>query len=324
MIKDWMLVVLLMSVVATPSTYADLPLTIEDLLTAERRWRADINLIYANSDRRDVDSLYSTIQIGPTQFITVPVSVGQARQNSDILALSLGVRYGMNLDAELYSRVSTLSQSTRTFNSEGPSSDSNNKLADAWLGINRRFSDENDTPALLGFAELALAENVASEGRDLVHGKTAMVGITIYRATDPLVLSLTTGYRYSAEREIENQNVDPGELFFLNPSIAFAVNHEVTLTSGLQMRWQQRDRINNQGQGIRTTQTKIEFGTGYAWSKRTTIQVNTRVDVSGDSGSEIGITFLYKFPHRFLIENSETGGGITIDKKVDSHNHIES
>ncbi len=313
MIKDRLLAVLLLCTAIAPSAYADLPLTIEDLLTAEKRWRADVNFVYANSDRRNVDSLYSTIQIGPTQFITIPVSVGQARQNSDVLALSLGARYGMSLDTELYSRVSGLSQSTRTFNSEGPSSDSGDKFTDAWFGINHRFSNDNDTPAFLGFVELALAENVASEGRDLVHGKTAMVGITTYRATDPLVLSLTTGYRYSMEREVENQNIDPGDLFFINPSIAFAVNHEVTLTSGLQMRWRQLDRVENQGQGIRTTQTKMEIGMGYAWSKQTTIQVNTRMDISGDSGSEIGITFLYKFPSRFSIENSETGGGTAID-----------
>jgi len=313
MIKDRFLAALLLSTAVVSTAYADLPLTIEDLLTAEKRWRADVNFVYANSDRRNVDSLYSTIQIGPTQFITIPVSVGQARQNSDVLALSLGARYGMSLDTELYSRVSGLSQSTRTFNNEGPSSDSGEKFTDAWFGINHRFSNDNDTPALLGFAELALAENVASEGRDLVHGKTAMVGITTYRATDPLVLSLTTGYRYSMEREVENQDIDPGDLFFLNPSIAFAVNHEVTLTSGLQMRWQQLDRVDNQDQGIRTTQTKMEIGMGYAWSKRTTVQVNTRMDISGDSGSEIGITFLYKFPSRFSIENSETGGGTAID-----------
>lgn len=313
MTKSRLLAILLLCTAIVPTAYADLPLTIEDLLTAERRWRADVNIVYANSDRRNVDSLYSTIQLGPTQFITLPVSVGQARQNSDVMALSLGARYGMSLDTELYSRVSGLSQNTRTFNAEGASSDSNDKFTDAWFGINHRFSDDNDTPALLGFAEFALAENVASEGRDLVYGKTAMVGITTYRATDPLVLSLTTGYRYSVEREIGNQNIDPGDLFFLNPSIAFAVNHEVTLTTGLQIRWQQRDRVDNQGQGIRTTQTKMEIGMGYAWSKRTTIQVNTRVDVSGDSGSEVGITFLYKFPGRFSSKDNEAGGVTTVD-----------
>jgi hypothetical protein len=62
-----------------PTAYADLPLTIEDLLTAEKRWRTDVNLVYANSDRRNVDSRYGTIQTGPGQFISVPIAVGQAR-----------------------------------------------------------------------------------------------------------------------------------------------------------------------------------------------------------------------------------------------------
>lgn len=291
-------------VLMAPYAYADLPLTVEELLTAENRWRADINIVYANSDRRNVDSLFGTIQLGPGQFITVPVSVTQARQNTDILALSIGGRYGMSLDTELFGRVSGVSQSVRTLSAEGADSDSEQRFADAWFGINHRFSPDNETPALLGFFEFALAENVASEGSELVHGKTGMVGVTAYRATDPLVLSVTAGYQYSSKREIQNQDVDPGDLFYVNPSVAFAVNHEVTLTSGLQWRWQQQDRVDNQGQGIRTTQTKMEFGMGYAWSKRTTVQINSRMDVTGDSGSEISVTFLYKFPSRFSIDNN--------------------
>lgn len=320
MFKARLLLTLLCFVIALPAARADLPLTIEDLLTAEKRWRADVNLVFASSDRRNVDSLYGTIQLGPTQFVTLPVSVGEARQNRDVFALSIGARYGMSLDTELYSRLSGISQSTRTAGADGLFSDDENRFTDAWFGINHRFSNDNDTPALLGFAELALAENVARSGSDLVHGKTMMVGITTYRATDPLVLSLTTGYQYSIEREIDKQEINPGDFFFINPSIAFAVNHEVTLTTGVQMRWQQRDRVNSSSQGIRTTQTKVDLGMGYAWSKRTTIQVNTRFDVSGDGGSEFGMTFLYKFPSRFSINDEEReGGGTTNEANIHKH-----
>lgn len=311
---------LLLCAAITPTVYADLPLTIEDILTAERRWRADIDLVFANSDRRNVDSLYGTIQLGPTQFITLPVSVGQARQNRDVFALSVGARYGMSLDTELYSRVSALSQSARTVGVGGSSVDGDDRFTGAWFGINHRFSNDNDTPALLGFSEFALAENMASSGSELVHGKTMMVGMTTYRAIDPLVLSLTTGYQYSIEREIEKQKIDPGDFFFINPSIAFAVNYKVTLTTGVQMNWRQRDRIDNRGQGIRTTQTKMELGMGYAWSKRTTIQVSTRFDASGDGGAEFGITCLYKFPSRFSIAFENDKGGDVLDKE-DGHNH---
>jgi len=67
---------LLLCLCILPKAHADLPLTIEELLTAEKRWRADVNFVYANSDRRNVDSRFDTIQIGPGQYISVPVVVG--------------------------------------------------------------------------------------------------------------------------------------------------------------------------------------------------------------------------------------------------------
>jgi len=308
MIRDRLLVAALPCVLVVPTVSADLPLTIEELLTAERRWRADVNLVYANSDRRDIDSRFGAIQVGPGQFITIPVSVGQARQNTDFLALSIGARYGMRLNTELYGRVSALSQDTRTLDADGAMSDSEQQFADAWMGINHRFSGDNDTPALLGFFELALVENTAGQGSNLAYGRTAMAGITTYRAIDPLVLSLTAGYRYSLERRVEGLDIDPGDLLFINPNIAFAVNHEITLTGGLQWRWQERDRLSNQEQGIRTTRTQMEFGLGYAWSKRLTLLATSRADVTGDSGVETGVTFLYKFPGRFSKNHEHEGG----------------
>lgn len=298
MLKDRLITALLLIALVIPVAHADLPLTIENLLTAERRWRADINLVYANSDRRNVDSLFTTLQLGPSQFISVPVSVSQARQNTDILALSIGVRYGLNLKTELYSRISGIGQNTRTFSVSGTSRENTQKFGDVWFGVNHRFSEDNATPALLGFAEVALAENVAAEGSELKYGKAGLLGITIYRVIDPLVLTLTTGYRYSADITVQDQRINSGDILFLNPGIAFAVNHKVTLTQGLQWRWQQRSQINGQSQGIFITQSKLALGIGYAWSKQTTVQIDSRADISGNSGAEISMTVLYKFPSR--------------------------
>lgn len=142
---------MLLCICALPKAHADLPLTIEDLLTVEKRWCADVNLVYANSDRRNVDSRYGTIQTAPGQFISVPVAVGQARQNLDLLTLSSGVRYGLSLDTELYGRLGAVAQSVRTLDADGPTDNSSEKFSDAWIGINHRLSEDNKTPALLVF-----------------------------------------------------------------------------------------------------------------------------------------------------------------------------
>lgn len=298
MAKTSVLLGFCMAVCAVTTAQADLPLNVEALLTANKAWRAEFNLVYANSDRRNVDSRFATLQLAPGQFITLPLVVSQARQNLDILVASAGMRYGLSADTEILARASALSRHARSQDAEGASSTHSSRFNNAWIGINRRLSADDDTPAVLGFAELALAENVAVEGNELAYGRTALLGITVYRTTDPLVLSITGGYQYSAARDTAEQSVDPGDLLFINPNIGFAVNHEVTLTSGMQWRWQQRERHDGQPQGIRTTQTRLELGMGYAWSRLTTVQIVGRMDMSGDAGAEIGATVIYKFPNR--------------------------
>jgi len=62
---------------------ADLPLTIEDLITQQNRYRLDISMAYANSDRQRVSSRYQIFEAGNGQFIQLPVSVGDDRRNAD-------------------------------------------------------------------------------------------------------------------------------------------------------------------------------------------------------------------------------------------------
>ncbi|MCF6236299.1 MAG: hypothetical protein L3J70_08010 [Gammaproteobacteria bacterium] len=178
-------VIFLLCSLVIPTAYADLPLTIEDLLTEERRWRVDFNLTYSNSDRKRSDARYGLIQVGQNQSISIPLNVGDARTNSDILAMTAGVRYGLTLDTELYSRITGIAEDRRKFNVDGFSSTTSTRPTDLWFGVNHRFSNDNNTPALLGFSELALAENVAFEGEDIVFGKSLLLGITTYRAIDP-------------------------------------------------------------------------------------------------------------------------------------------
>ncbi|MGF1547697.1 MAG: hypothetical protein ACFCUG_10255 [Thiotrichales bacterium] len=73
------------------------------------------------------------------------------------------------------------------------------------------------------------------------------------------------------------------------------MNAEVTLTGELQLRWHGADAVHGDTRGIDTTQTRLDFGLGYAFSKRTTLQMTTRADISGDGGAEVSLTALYKF-----------------------------
>lgn len=126
--------------IADPA-HADLPLTVEDLLTAQNRWRAEISATYSNSDRNRTEvGPFAVIQTGPSQFLTFPTLVGESRRNSDILALSAGLRYGVNADTEIYSRISALAEDTRITGAAGAQTQKEQRFGDAWAGVNHRFA----------------------------------------------------------------------------------------------------------------------------------------------------------------------------------------
>ena len=257
-------------------------------------------MAYANSERQRVSSRFQIFETGNGQFIQLPVSIGDNHRNTDILAMTFGFRYGLTTDTELFTRVNGVFETARFDNKgnngvETTGSESSQRLNDLILGVNHRISDDTKTPALLVFLELGLAENTAIDESDFVYGKNLQLGFTTYRAIDPLVLSLTTAYRYTDERDVNADVVDPGDFFYINPSVAFAVNSEVTLTTGLQLSWRGGDKTHNIESGADSSKTKLELGLGYGWSKRLTLNLNTRADISGNSGSEVNLTASYKF-----------------------------
>lgn len=190
--------------------YADLPLSLADILLDKKEIRFEIGLDYYNAY-----SSYDT--------------------NSH-----LGIRYGINNDIEVYGRAT----------------DTNNFT----LGLNVQLSPDKDTAALTGFAEVSKDD-------------TAMIGLTAYRSIDPVVLSITTGYQKSLDK-----------LWFINPSIGFVANSEVTLTAGSNMSFRQLD----------TTQTALELGLGYSVSKQDTLSVKLQTDISDYSGSNISLKWIHK------------------------------
>ena len=177
-------------VLGTASAHADLPLTVEDLITDKGKIKLDASLSYANSDRQGVSTGEPiTVQTGPTSFVTLPTWIGESRGTSDSVVGTLGLRYGLTGKTEIFARTSYLHSSRRSSDVSGVSSNSESRFADAWAGINYQFKKDDDTPALLGFAEIALREKHEKSSSSF---KSVLVGITTYKAIDPVVFSLTT------------------------------------------------------------------------------------------------------------------------------------
>lgn len=283
---------LVFSVIA-PQASADLPLTVEDLITEQGKARIELSLAYANADRQGVSTGEPIlVQTGPTSFVTLPTIIGESIGNGDTVVGTLGLRYGLTSKAEVYARMSGLSTRQRSSGVSGTSSTSDTRFADAWAGVNYQFKQDDATPALLGFAEVALAEKHRT---DTASFRSAMLGITTYRAIDPVVLLLTVGYRFSRSREDGEEDLNPGNLTLINPSIGFAVNDRVTLTTGIQWTHRSADRIDGSSQGIARSATDLILGAGYGFDSGNTLNTTFQANASGDNGAEFRVHWLYTF-----------------------------
>lgn len=270
---------------------ADLPLTVEDLITDPGRIRIDLSFAYANQDQQGVSTGEPiVIQTGPAAFITLPTAIGQSIGNSDTFVATAGLRHGLSARTELYARASALSSSQRGSGVGGSWKDSETRFADAWAGINHQFKPDGATPALLGFAEIALREKHRSDSASF---KSVLLGFTTYHAIDPVVFSLTAGYRHHQARRDGNDDYRPGNLILLNPSLGFAVNDRVTLTTGLQWTRRVADELNGRPQGITRTATDLLLGAGYGFDKGNTLNATLKVNASGDNGAEFRLNWLY-------------------------------
>lgn len=73
------------------------------------------------------------VQTGETSFITLPTKFGEFKGNTDVLVATLGVRYGVTRDAEIYTRASYLYRSARSSDLSGINDDSENRFVDSWV-----------------------------------------------------------------------------------------------------------------------------------------------------------------------------------------------
>lgn len=280
------------------AAFADLPLTVEGMLSAPNRWRAELGINYANTEQQGVSTGQPiSVQVSAAQFVTIPTQIGTARINSDTVVLSPGLRYGLSEDTELYGRASWLSDSARVQGVSGTDSQTNSRFDSLWLGVNHKLIEEGKSPALLGFFEIAALEKSLLPGSadsQNFSGRSGLIGATAYRVIDPIVLSFTAAYRINAPRDIKDQSYIPGNFLVLSPSLSFAVNTDITLSAGLLWRNTRADVLNGQDQSMFRTSTDLNLGLAWLWNERSVLSINSKSNQSGSGGTDIGMTWTYK------------------------------
>jgi len=270
---------------------AELPLTVEGLLTEPGKLKFELSLAYANATRQSLlVGEPVNVQTGPTSFVKLPASVGESMGNSDTAVATVGLLYGLSATVEVSARISGLSAHYRSSGPDGASSQSESGFSDAWVGLTHQFKKDNKTPAVLGFVELALREKYRQSSTSF---KSALLGLTAYKAIDPVVFSLTGAYQFNQDRQDGSQVYKPGNLLLLNPSVAFAVNDRVSLSSGVQWTHRKADRLDGQAQGMLRTATALQLGVSYGLDKGNVVNALVQPNSTGANAAQLSLNWLY-------------------------------
>ncbi|EMS1928090.1 meta-pathway of phenol degradation family protein [Neisseria gonorrhoeae] len=274
------------------SAYADLPLTIEDIMTDKGKWKLETSLTYLNSENsRAALASPVYIQTGSASFIPVPTEIQENGSNTDMLAGTLGLRYGLTGNTDIYGSGSYLWHEERKLDGNGKTR--NKRMSDISAGISHTFLKDGKNPALIAFLESTVYEKSRNKASS---GKSWLIGATTYKAIDPIVLSLTAAYRINGSKTLSDDvKYKAGNYWMLNPNISFAANDRISLTGGIQWLGKQPDRIDGKKESARNTSTYAHFGAGFGFTKTAALNASARFNVSGQSSSELKLGVQHTF-----------------------------
>ncbi|EMU4559160.1 meta-pathway of phenol degradation family protein [Neisseria gonorrhoeae] len=270
----------------------DLPLNIEDIMTDKGKWKLETSLTYLNSENsRAALASPVYIQTGSASFIPVPTEIQENGSNTDMLADTLGLRYGLTGNTDIYGSGSYLWHEERKLDGNGKTR--NKRMSDISAGISHTFLKDGKNPALIAFLESTVYEKSRNKASS---GKSWLIGATTYKAIDPIVLSLTAAYRINGSKTLSDDvKYKAGNYWMLNPNISFAANDRISLTGGIQWLGKQPDRIDGKKESARNTSTYAHFGAGFGFTKTAALNASARFNVSGQSSSELKLGVQHTF-----------------------------
>ena len=248
-----------------------------------------LSFSYANGE---TSGLNLTDNDALSDYATVTSTAG-SQTNSDSIAITPRIRYGFGDDTNVSLQASFVALQTRLQNGNEISSTSSARFSSAQLGISHRFIEQGDTPSLIGSISTSLVENNSSG--DDAYAKSWSLGLSSYRVFDPIVITGSMGYQLLLERDINQAQIDPGDVFFLNGGVSFVPNPNSSLSAGFTWSIRDKDKIDGVKQGIVRTSTSFNLGMGYEWSRETNVFVGVGMLVSGGDGASIAVSVTHDF-----------------------------
>lgn len=224
----------------------------------------------------------------------MPTNIRSEQLQNEYLVTTLGLKYGLIKDLDVSLRTNLLYTSNRFLdvNSEEKSKNETD-ISDITIGLNYQFLQDAKYPALVAFLETSILEKNEKENSTF---SSWSAGITTYRSYDPIVLSLTTGYKYSLERNINAvDEYKPADLFFFNPQIAFSANDLISLIAGLNFKTIDTQKLNGQIMEKKRNNIDYSFGIGLGLDDKSNLSILATSRQDFNNSNEIRLNYNRKF-----------------------------
>lgn len=279
----------------SPILYADIPLTVESLISDKGKFIAEFGIAYGNNKTSNTKiGGYFPVQISDTSFVNIPINIQNERIQNEYLITTFGLKYGVSKDFDINLRTNLLYTSNQSLEVSSDQKSKNDiDISDITVGVNYLFVQDDVYPALVGFLET----NIFEKNLDTKSNFSSWsLGITTYRSYDPIVLSLTAGYKYSLERKINSiDNYKPADLFFFTPQIAFAANDRISLVGGFNFKATSNQKLNSKIFEKKRNSLDYNFGVGYGLTDKSNLNVIATLRQDFDNSNEIRLIFNQKF-----------------------------
>lgn len=275
--------------------YADLPLAVENLISNQGKFSLESGLLYGNSKANQTELSGSLpIQIGTNSYINLPTDITTSQQQSDYLIGSLAVKYGISHQSDIGIRANASYIAERDLAYNRPdNTQSTFELSDISITTSHQVLEDDKYPALVAFADMSVVEKRQNKNTPLAN---VSIGLTTYRSYDPIVLSLTTGYKYNFEKYlINNQLYKPSDIFFINPQVVFAANDKISLLGGINFKHIAKQTLDKKTTFKPRNATDIVFGIGYGLDNDDNINLTAIIKQDFNNTNELRLSYSKKF-----------------------------
>ncbi len=197
--------VLLLVVIST-SSFAELPLTVEDLTTDKNKFKLNTNISYFNQSQRNLtEQGYNIIDLGNGRTLTLANPPSEGTTNTDSLIGTVGLNYGVTDKLELGVKTNAIYQQNRHQSLNVSNQETNKHFQDILFSTQYQTTKNHaKLPDSLIFSEISAYDKTLGLSPQAL--SSVLVGGTIYTVNDPIVLSLTGSYQYNAERELSDNS----------------------------------------------------------------------------------------------------------------------